>query len=193
MELNENIPVRGTYGYVDYRKKNQLIKALAVGAIMGILILIGYLIFGNIKNYLMIPTMLLVIPFANFLVVFFAVLPFRTAPKELYTELKNFADADMLMSDLIVVDEKGARYFCEFAVVYAGGVFAYSSNGKWRPEKVEIPINEKLSKRGITGRIKCYKGWEDFLAALDGAPAPATESELEMSRLTKETIINICM
>ena len=73
---------RGRYGYIDAHRKSQLLKAVICGAIVLLLLILGVLIWGSKKNWLMIPAMLMVIPTANFFVAFAAFAKFHTAPKE---------------------------------------------------------------------------------------------------------------
>ena len=69
----------------------------------------------------MIPGMLMVLPFANFMATFISWAKFRSAKPEQYAMVKNFEDSGMLLCDLAVVNEAGKRMFAEFAVIYRNG------------------------------------------------------------------------
>ncbi|MCJ7834488.1 hypothetical protein MUB23_03630 [Cuneatibacter sp. NSJ-177] len=186
---------RGRYGYIDAHRKSQLLKAVICGAIVLLLLILGVLIWGSKKNWLMIPAMLMVIPTANFFVAFAAFAKFHTAPKEKYELLGNFENQDMLLSDLILVDEKGRRMPVEFAVVYKNGVVAFSSvcGKRFRSEDAEIPVNDVLKRRGIPMRMKLYSNWDEFLERIDKVEMAGDESEKKRIDLAKEAVISTSM
>ena len=186
---------RGRYGYIDAHRKSQLLKAVICGAIVLLLLILGVLIWGSKKNWLMIPAMLMVIPTANFFVAFAAFAKFHTAPKEKYELLGNFENQDILLSDLILVDEKGRRMPVEFAVVYKNGVIAFSSacGKRSRSEDAEIPVNDVLKRRGIPMRMKLYSNWDEFLERIDKVEMAGDESEKKRIDLAKEAVISTSM
>ncbi|WP_434309035.1 hypothetical protein [Hominifimenecus sp. rT4P-3] len=193
--MDKENEARGRYGYIDAHRKSQLLKTVVSGAIVLALLILGVIIFGTKKNWLMIPAMLMVIPTANFFVGFAAFAKFRTAPKEKYEILGNFENQDMLLSDLILVDAKGKRMPVEFAVVYKNGVVAWSSycGKRFRPEDAEIPVNDVLKRRGIPMRMKLFSNWEEFLTRIDQVETAEGDSELRRVDLAKEAVISVSM
>lgn len=190
--LNEKI-TRGQYGYIDYKKKNLGIKSLVIGLFILVLCIIGLIIFGTIKNYIMVPSMVSVIPFANVFASFCAMFKFNTASPDKYSMVRNYEDAGMLLSDLIIVDADGKRFPCEFAVVYKGGVVVYSetvTNEKYKPESY---MNEIFRKHGIGMRLKIYNDFDEFLKRIDGITISTDDVDTKTIELAKETIINCSM
>ena len=106
---------KGHYGYIDRRKKNQLIKTLICAVVIVFLVGLGYMIFGTKLNFIMVPAMLMVIPMANFFVAFAGLVAFNTASAEHYAAVRAYDEQGMLLSDLVVVNTKGARMHAEFA------------------------------------------------------------------------------
>lgn len=183
---------KGCYGYVERRRKNQLIKALLCALVVVALVVAGIVIFGTKKNWIMIPAMLMVIPMANFLVTALALIRYESGSPEMHDQLKAFEDQGMLLSDLVVVNEKGARMFAPFMVVYRNGVVAYGQGQKWQPSDMEIPINDLFKRRGIPMRIKVYRDWDRFLERLDGMEAPDAESQKRVE-MAREAILSTCL
>jgi len=181
--------VRGQYGYIDFRKTNMLLKTIMMAVVIAAIVGLGYLIFHKVKNYLMIPAMLLVIPFANFLVIFASFLKFHTGDPKKHGDLMEFENAGLLLCDLVVVDEKGKRLGCDFIVTGAQWIYAYSSCHDFRTEQAEIPLNDKLKGRGLVPRVRCIQDWDAFLEAVNGIQTP-DEAEL---KLIRETILGCCL
>lgn len=188
--LNEKIS-RGTYGYIRYKKNNYGIKALVIAVFMLVLAAVGYLIYGTFRNLIMVPTMVSVIPLANMAACYFAMVRFKTAPLSQYAMLKNFDDAGMLLSDLIIVDSAGKRHLVDFAVVYKGGIVGYSSDSEENKNAPQDHINSLLKKRGVPLTFRIYKDFDEFLKRIDGIPA--AEDGGRGTELATETIINSCM
>lgn len=183
---------KGKYGYLKRRRTNQFIKALLCALVVVALVVIGIMIFGTKKNYIMIPAMLMVIPMANFLVTALALVQYEPGSEEQHEALRAFEEHDMLLSDLVVVNEKGARMFAPFAVVYRNGVIAYGRGKRWKPVDLEITINDILKRHGIPMRLKVYTDWNAFLERLNGVEAPDAESEKRVE-LAKEALLSTCL
>ena len=159
---------------------------------MAVLFVIGFFVFHNIKNILMIPALLMVVPLANYVASFAAMARFRTGSEEQYSMLAHFYEQGMLMSDLVFVTDDGQRYMVDYAVVYRGGIVGYTSNAGWRPNIVESHVNALLKKRGVPMLLKIYNDFDEFLKRIDGV-TPPSEDDARNIELARETIINTCM
>lgn len=185
---------RGWYGYIEAHKKSQLIKTGIGAAIVLVLMVLGYILLGE-RNWLLIPAMLAVIPTANAFVAYAAFSKFQTAPRDKYEMLGHFENAGMLLSDLVLVDEKGKRMPVEFVVIYKNGVVGWSSycGTRFRPEAAEIPVNDTLKRRGIPMRFKVYGDWDEFLKRIDQVEPAGDEAEKQRIKLAREAVISRSM
>ncbi|MCD8329607.1 MAG: hypothetical protein LUC27_02805 [Lachnospiraceae bacterium] len=184
---------KGTYGYLSSRKKQQLRMAVLWGIFVIVLTLIGLAIWGTKLNLLMIPAMLCVIPFANYLVSYIAVASYRSGDTEKYAALHAFEEAEMLLADLILVDEKGERASMDFAVIYQGGIAAYQSEKKDTRDRITITVNDLMKRRGIPMRIMVYRDWDEFLQRITEMNAPADEPSRKKVQRAKDALISSCL
>ncbi|MCD8053849.1 MAG: hypothetical protein LUF00_07370 [Lachnospiraceae bacterium] len=184
---------KGTYGYLGQRKKKQLRMALLWGVLVVILALIGLMIWGTKLNLLMVPAMLCVIPFANYLVSYVALASYRSGAPEQYAALRAFEEAGMLLADLVLVDEKGERASMDFAVVYQGGIAGYQSEKKDTRDRITITVNDLMKRRGIPMRIKVYRDWEEFLQRITEMNAPADDASLKKVKRARDALISVCL
>lgn len=184
---------KGHYGYVDRRQKNQLIKAILCGLVVAFFIILGLIIFKTKMNILMVPGMFMVMPFANFLVSWLAIAKYSSATPEMYEVVRAYDEAGMLLSDLVFVDDKGMRYFCEFTVIYKNGILIYASDKKWDTYKVEVHLNDQMKKRGIPMKCKVYKNWDEYIERINGVEPAVDENETRRVELARETVINTCI
>ena len=194
MKKLTNIP-KGTFGYIKSRRKRQLVFALLCCVPIVVLLLAGVIIYKTKLNILTVPAMLMVIPMANFLVAFFALLNMDYASPAQHDQLAGWEQEGMLLSDLVFVDEKGRRIPCAFAVVYAGGIVAYTGwqTGHYRKEQVEIPVNDLMKRKGYPARMKAYTSWEEFADRLSTVPAPADDAEIHRVKMIQEAVLSLCL
>ena len=184
---------KGKYGYADYMRRNLLIKAIVCALFSALFVVLGLIIFKTKRNYLMIPGMLMVLPFANFMASYISWAKFHTAKPEQYAMVKNFEADDMLLCDLAVVNDAGKRMFAEFAVIYRNGVLVYGSDTRWKVQDTDTHFNAKLRSRGLTIRLKSYHDFDEFLARIDGLEPPEDETSKRRVELARDTLINSSM
>ena len=184
---------RGTYGYLKTRQSFLFRMTLAFAAAVAALALGGFLIWKTRFNLLMIPSMLFVLPMANYLASYAAIARYHTPSEEVYAVVKAYDDAGMLLSDMIVVDEKGRRAGLDLAVVYRNGIIGYQSSEKESRDRVEITINDTMKRRGIAMRIKVYRDFEEFRARLADIPPVIDEADARKIRLAKEAVVGVIM
>lgn len=187
---------KGGFGYIKSRRATQFLFGLLCLVPIIVLLIIGVLVYGSRMNYFTVPAAVMVIPMANFIVVGISLLSMDYGTDEQYRELVAFDEAGMLLSDLIIVDEKGRRIPCAFAVVYSGGIVAFSGwehGKKYRKEQAEIPVNDLLKRKDYPARMKLYTNWDEFLTRIGGLPAPTEEADIRKVRMIKEAVLSLCL
>ncbi len=184
---------RGEYGYLDYRHRHLRMMSLICIAAVAACLIIGFAIWHTRKNAMMIPAVLLVLPAANYVVSYLAVFVYHTAPKQQHEALLSYEQAGMLLSDLIIVDEKQHRSGLDFVVIYKNAAVGYQSRQKDSKDAVEITINDVLKRRGLPMRIRVYRDWDEFLQRL-GDVEPKIEEEAERRiRIARDAIVGVSM
>lgn len=187
---------KGGFGYIKSRRATQFLFGLLCLVPIIVFLIIGVLVYGSRMNYFTVPAAVMVIPMANFIVVGISLLSMDYGTDEQYRELVAFDEAGMLLSDLIIVDEKGRRIPCAFAVVYSGGIVAFSGwehGKKYRKEQAEIPVNDLLKRKDYPARMKLYTNWDEFLTRIGGLPAPTEEADIRKVRMIKEAVLSLCL
>ena len=184
---------KGDYGYLKHRQNHLFRMVLFCAAAVLILVLIGFVIWHTRFNIMMMPAMLCVIPLANFVASYLAVVSYHSAPESRHDALKEYEQADMLLSDLIIVDPDGKRSGLDFALIYKNGIVGFQSRTKDSKDRIEITINDSLKRRGIPMRIKVYRDWEEFLQRVSEIPAQVEEDSVKRVNLARETVLNCAM
>lgn len=182
---------KGEYGYLKTNQRYNLTMAVICAVVVVIMISIGFALWHTRLNMLMIPAMVCVIPTANYLVAFLAVCMFDTPDAAQYEQIKAFDEAGMLVSELVLVDEKGGRNNVDFCVVYTGGVVAFQSTRKDTRDMTEITVNQTMKRRSIPMRMKVYRNWNEFIKRLNQLEQPSCEEDMAKIRQAQETLISI--
>ena len=183
---------KGQYGYMTKNQRVNLLMTAVSASIVVILMGIGYALWHVKLNLLMVPAMLCVIPVANYLVAYLAVCMYSSAPIEKYNQVKAFDEAGMLVSDLVIVDEKGGRNHMEFAVIYKNGIVGYQGGKNNTKDMLEVTVNDRLKKRSIPMRLKVYRDWDEFIARISELEQPGEDSKRRVE-LARETLLGVSM
>ena len=183
---------KGNYGYMSSNQKRNLVLTAICAVITVLLMGIGYALWHVKLNLLMVPAMLCVIPTANYLVAYLAVCMFSSADPERYEQVKAFDEAGMLVSDLVIVDEKGGRNGMEFAVIYKNGVVGFQGTKKNSKDMLEITVNDTLKKKSLPMRLKVYRDWNEFIKRISDLEAPDEEAKKRVE-LAREAMLSVSM
>lgn len=162
-------------------------------AVVLVLALLGYLIWHSRFNLLMVPAMLCVIPTANYLVSYLAVIRYHTPPENLREALSAYESAGMLLSDMVVVDSKGGRSGLDLAVIYKNGIVGYMSRPKDSKDSIEITINDTLKRRGIPMRILVFRDWNDFIQRLSEVEPVIEKENARRIELARDAVLSVCI
>ncbi len=185
---------KGQYEYFAARKRQQLRITLVFVFLVAAFVAAGLIAFGNTKNLLTIPGVLLVLPMANFFVTYIALLKGRELGEEKRAEVRIFEDNGLALFHLMYVDEKGKRHFLDHVVVYQNAVVAYCSNIK-ADERVPVESDciVRLKKKNINLRLKIYTDWEEYKARLKEIAPEVSEDQVKLVEKAQETLLNMCL
>ena len=74
---------KGEFGYLNYRKKLNLIKMIVSFAVVAAVLIIGFIVYKTRANIFTVAAIVLVLPAAKMAVAYFVVLPHKPADNEL--------------------------------------------------------------------------------------------------------------
>ena len=186
---------KGSFPYMKARKQQYLFWTLLCGGVVALLVALGFIIWHSRKNLLMIPGMLMVIPFANFLTSYLAMaLGSREMSAAEREQLAPYEAAGMVLYHLMYCDEKGKRQFLDAVVVYAGGLVGYSPSLK---EEDRVPLETdcilRLKKKALPLRLKLYTDWEGFVKRTETVAPAVGEGEEKTVERAKEQLLLMCL
>ena len=195
MSVFKNPNYKGSYDYLAARRRQYMAYTILCALLVAGFFLAGWLITHTKKNLLVLPALMCVIPFANFLSAYIAMSAgAKLLEEEKRAVVKPFEDAGMLYYHLMYCDEKGKRQFLDCVVFYQGGIVAYASNVK--PERktaVESDCITRLRKKGVSMRLRIYTDWEDFQKRSAEIAPEVPEDEAKKVERAEEHFLNLCL
>ena len=81
---------KGEFGYLNYRKKLNLIKMIVSFAVVAAVLIIGFIVYKTRANIFTVAAIVLVLPAAKMAVAYFVVLPHKPADNELKEKVDEF-------------------------------------------------------------------------------------------------------
>ena len=185
---------KGQYDYLAKRRRQQLTFAVVCFVLMAAIVGAGLLIYRKRANILMIPGLLMALPFANFLVTYIAIANGKPVSPEKREILKPYEEGGMLIYHLHEVDEKGKRHYLDCVLVYQGGAVAYGSLLKEEEKKAcEDDVTVRLKKKGLPMRLKIYPDWEAFRTRIAEVEPFVPEDEAAKVEKTEEALLGLCL
>lgn len=185
---------KGQYEYFAARKRQQLSFTLVCAFVVLAFVGAGLIAFHNTKNALTIPGVLMVLPMANFLVTYLALLKGRELGEEKRAQVRIYEDNGLALFHLMYVDEKGKRHFLDHVVVYQNAIVAYASGIK---AEERVPVESdcilRLKKKGINLRLKIYTDWEEYKARLEEITPEVPEDQVKLVEKAQETLLGLCL
>ena len=80
---------KGEFGYLNYRKKLNLIKMIVSFAVVAAVLIIGFIVYKTRANIFTVAAIVLVLPAAKMAVAYFVVLPHKPADNELKEKVES--------------------------------------------------------------------------------------------------------
>lgn len=179
---------KGTFGYINHKKKTQLIKTIITFLISFTIMITGYLINDNSKqNIFTIIAVLIVLPGAKMLVGYIVVAPFHSVGEKVFKEVSAKKQGkDELLVDLVFTSPEKIMNL-SFLMIKNDKIYCLSEH-----KKADISYMQKYLQRTVDGRELSFefiieKDYALFLKDLE----KATEETIEQK--DKEELHNLIM
>lgn len=157
---------KGSYGYIEARKKSQIIKSGIFFAIVAAIYYTGIIATGTRNNICTVIAILGVLPAAKFLVSYLVICKFKTPSKDKQDELARINGAFVLYSDC-AMSCKDKIIYAEFAAVTDNVIYCYTDNRKFNAAYFEREVAEFIKSCGDTVQVKLFVDFAGFSQRLN--------------------------
>lgn len=178
---------KGQRGYIDTRKKTQLLKALMYAGIGVVIIVTGLLLNKFEKNniFTMIG-ILMVLPAAKRLVNFIVFFPYKSVDEKLYNKIRDkVAKEDIMYTDVVFTSPEHIM-FLSFVVISGNEIIGLSLNeaagkkdAKKKDDMMLAYLKERMEKMGYKYKVTVARSVEAFLSAYSSVNRDIVRTEEE--------------
>lgn len=187
---------KGTPGYLDYKKKIEIIRAFIYFGIVAAIFLLGYFQTGTRLNLLTVVAVLGCLPAAKVLVGVITRFPYRSIDKERAEEIAEKTGHLTVCYDMVITSrEKIMPVDC--IVISGNNIFGYTHYEKVDLNVLAAHIKEILRQNQYTGlSVRILNEYKPFLTRAEGLDHIAEvekDDTKEREDAIRRVILNISM
>lgn len=157
------IPEKGSPGYIDKKKKQNLILTIGSFAMVLLIYLTGIFLYHNNRTIFTVIAVVAVLPAAKMMIAYLVLFPYRSVSQKQVTEMQDIfrgrPDCRILCDILLASQEKSMP--ANLVIVCGGNVIGYSDDKKTDISETEHYLKKILTGRGYTS-VKMYAEYETF-------------------------------
>ncbi|MCI7180888.1 MAG: hypothetical protein SOY12_09450 [Schaedlerella sp.] len=159
---------KGTPGYLNYKLKAEIIRAILYFAIIAAVFLLGYSQTHSKENLLTVVAVVGCLPACKVLVGIVTRLPYRSIDPEKAEDIRQKTEHLTVIYDLVVTSSEKIMPV-ECIVISGDKIFGYVPSEKVDPDYAASHIKSILAKNGFKGvSIKLFRQYTAFMARAEG-------------------------
>ena len=184
---------KGQYGYINYYKKGKLLVTLILAIMIASIILSMLLAFGDTGRIGIIFAILLVLPFAKFLIAYIMCAKFQTMPQDVYDVVHGQTDETDMIYDLVITQTEGMHYY-DAVCVRNGSVDALVLDKHFKEEKKEYEtfMQQALANSKYKYIVHLYTDADAFVKKIHSIGEPNDKTKL-IDQYMREQILTFCV
>ena len=186
---------KGAPGYLDYKKKVEIIRTIVYFGIVAAVFILGYSQTGTRLNLLTVVAILGCLPAGKALVGVIARFPYRSIEKERADEIAGKTAHLTVCYDMVITSEEKIMPV-DCIVISGSNIFGYTHNKKVDLKMVSDHIKAMLKQNGYTGlAVRVLNEYKPFITRAEGLDNIAAEKEdtKEREEAVRGIILNISM
>ena len=150
MKTKEKKLRSGDYGYIDARKRRQLILVILWVVVIAAVEIGGWIYFGDRMNTATVVGIVLVLPAAKSLVGLVLIFPYHTGDAGEYEKICSIlGDKCEVLADLVLTRYEGSMNVT-IVMFHSGNIFAYVPTQKCPPDKIRQYLKQSVKAAGGT-------------------------------------------
>ena len=187
---------KGAPGYLDYKKKVEIIRTIVYFGIVAAVFILGYSQTGTRLNLLTVVAILGCLPAGKALVGVIARFPYRSIEKERADEIAGKTAHLTVCYDMVITSEEKIMPV-DCIVISGSNIFGYTHNKKADLKMVSDHIKAMLKQNGYTGlAVRVLNEYKPFITRAEGLnniAAVEKEDTKEREEAVRGIILNISM
>lgn len=175
-----NIVNKGTYGYIKYKKRHQLIITVATYMISLTVLLVGYLLYQSNQSVFTVLAILIVLPASKYFTGYIIIAPFHSVDRTVYNQVKEKSkENDFLFTDLVLTSPEKVMNL-SFLMIKGDKLFGLCEHKKSNDKYIQEYLQKLIDDRMLSFRVKIEKEYKTFLKDVEqDSKQLAKDSDLE--------------
>jgi len=155
--------LKGSFGYINSKKKTQLLKSIVLFSIVLIIFFTGIIMKKNPKSYYFtILAMLMVLPAAKMLVSYVILLPFHSVTKNKYEEVVSLInDSNNMYTDLVITSKEKVMNLA-FLIIIDKYVIGLIGREKENLAYIQNYLSTNVECRGFSHTVEIFNDEQKF-------------------------------
>lgn len=187
---------KGNPGYLDYKKKIEIIRTVIYFAIVAAIFILGYIQTGTRLNLLTVVAVLGCLPSSKALVGVITRLPYRSLERSTVNDIESRTMHLTVCYDMIITS-RDAIMPVDCIVISGHNIFGYTRNRKVELNTLASHIKKTLSDNGFHDfSVRILNEYKPFLTraeGLDNIASVEKEDTKDMEIQAKEIILTLSM
>lgn len=187
---------KGTPGYLDYKKKAEIIRTVIYFGIVAAVFFLGYFQTGTRLNLLTVVAILGCLPAGKALVGVIARFPYRSIDQDMAEEIKSKTKHLTACYDMIITSEEKIMPV-DCIVISSSNIFGYTHYEKVDLKMISEHIKTVLKQNGYTGlSVRVLNEYKPFITraeGLDNIEEVEKANTKDQEEAIRRIILNISM
>lgn len=187
---------KGTPGYLDYKKKVEIIRTIIYFAIVAVIFILGYIQTGTRLNLLTVIAVLGCLPSSKALVGVITRLPYRSLDRMKVDEIRSKTTHLTVCFDMIITSRDSIMPV-DCIVISGHNIFGYTGNQKVDLNTLSSHIKKTLSDNGCGDlSVRILNEYKPFLTraeGLDNIASVEKEDTKSIEKHVKDLILTLSM
>ena len=180
---------KGEFGYLNYRKKLNLIKMIVSFAVVAAVLIIGFIVYKTRANIFTVAAIVLVLPAAKMAVAYFVVLPHKPADNELKEKVESKSGSLGVYYDLIFSNSK-KPIGTQAVVVSDAAVIALTNENKL----FETSLKDFMANDSRNVNVTLYNDEKSFLSRVSTLALSKDDSTPNMNiEKNAHSLLSMCI
>lgn len=184
------------FGYINHKRKYQLIKTLIWLTIIVILFITGIIINGTKNNIFTVLASISALPFAKTAANFIMFLPYQPATKDLYNKVEQHNKNYITNYDCIFTSKEHVMPVQAIITTY-NTICAYSASNKVNIYDFENSLKDFMNNANHSVKVNIYKDEKQFIKRIDylnaNEQAQYTQEQIETMGKVNESMKVMCL
>ena len=180
---------KGEFGYLNYRKKLNLIKMIVSFAVVAAVLIIGFIVYKTRANIFTVAAIVLVLPAAKMAVAYFVVLPHKPADNELESKSGSLG----VYYDLIFSNSK-KPIGTQAVVVSDAAVIALTNENNADKKLFETSLKDFMANDSRNVNVTLYNDEKSFLSRVSTLALSKDDSTPNMNiEKNAHSLLSMCI